>query len=210
MRPLGMFAPLCHRVHRTDEDLCGGPRARHGCGLDAATPASDLHGRLRATNGGRIALLAGQERTSSPVLARRRRRAQAWLASTTALHVPMLALTVVMLPLGHIEQAPASRTSGRGGRWRRHSRKPSRWGSRRTPCWMRARWRHRCGSWPSSPSRWSQRWPPSWPVGRCCGRCRLRLGALQRHGLPVEPVQQRVHLLAHRGVAVLQLRPPVL
>ncbi len=40
---------------------------------------------------------------SSPLLARRCRRARAWLAVTVALHVSMLALTVALLPLGRIE-----------------------------------------------------------------------------------------------------------
>ncbi|HEX8761735.1 MAG TPA: hypothetical protein VF734_17580 [Pseudonocardiaceae bacterium] len=49
-------------------------------------------------------MLVDQKRTSSDVLARRRRQARAWLAVTLALHVSTLALTVALLPLGPIEQ----------------------------------------------------------------------------------------------------------
>lgn len=49
-------------------------------------------------------MLVNQERTSSDVLARRRRRTRAWLAVTVALHLSTLALTVALLPLARFEQ----------------------------------------------------------------------------------------------------------
>ena len=50
-------------------------------------------------------MLPAQDQTSPAGLARRGRRARAWLAVTVALHVLMLALTVALLPLGRITQA---------------------------------------------------------------------------------------------------------
>lgn len=51
-------------------------------------------------------VLAGQfpDQTGADVMARRWRRARSWLAFTVALHLGMLSITLVLLPLGRIEQ----------------------------------------------------------------------------------------------------------